>query len=190
MDSSKIKKTVKSITFSGKWTTIKFGQSFQPRGQNDVVDEQPTFKSNMSRHPDFDKAMQRLKVHLIIRSLPFVKPDDKFNKLIDKAYFDEHLYEDDPKFMDVEVTGIILTTKKDTSGYQILGKVEGVDGSITKLKSPPISLIKIDGGYNYPLMDLAEEHFGALEIEAKEYLNYKSNSPQLKLGLVDNDHAA
>ncbi|MDB5288571.1 MAG: hypothetical protein JWR05_3520 [Mucilaginibacter sp.] len=190
-DSSKIKKTVKSITFSGKWTTIKFGQTFQPRDQNDVVDEQPTFKSNMSRHPDFDRAMRRMCVHAICRAIPFAKPEDKVGKLIDRDYFDNHLYEDDPKFMDMEVTGIIVTTKKDLSGFQILGKVESVDGQITKIKSPVISLLKIDGAYNYPLLDLAQDHLDAVELEALEFLKYKSNSPQLKLSLSQiDDHAA
>jgi hypothetical protein len=191
MDSSKIKKNIKSITFSDKWTTIKFGQSFQPRDQNDVVQEEPTFKSNMSRHPDFERAMDRMKVHLITRSMPFVKPEDKLGKAIDQDYFNEHLYEDDPRFMDVVVTGIIITTKKDLSGFQILGKIETVDGQITKLKSPVISLLKTDGGYNYPLMSFADEHKDTLELEALEFLKYKSNSQQLKLSLSQQDnHAA
>lgn len=183
MDSSKIKKTIKSISFSGKWTTIKFGQSFQPRDQNDVIDEQPTFKSNMSRHPDFDRAMDRMKVHLIIRC-GFSNADTRLNQPIDKAFFDEHLFEDDPRFSDVVVTGIIVTTKKDLSGFQILGTAHTVDGQIVKLKSPVISLLKTDGGYNYPLITLAEEHLSTLELEALEYLKYKSNSKQLKLDIA------
>jgi hypothetical protein len=183
MDSSKIRKTISSITFSGKWTTIKFGQSFQPKDQNEVIQETPTFKSNMSRHPDFERAMDRFKVHLITRSMPFVKPDDKNGKLIDKKYFDEHLFEDDPRFMDVVVTGIIITTKKDMSGFQILGTTSTVDDQIVKLKSPVISLLRSDGGYNYPLLMLADEHLETLKLEALEYLNYKSNSQQLKLAV-------
>lgn len=182
VDSSKIKKTIKSITFSGKWTTIKFGQSFQPRDQNDVVEEQPTFKSNMSRHPDFERAMERMKVHLIVRC-GFANADDRLGKPIEKAWFDEHLYEDDPRFSEVIVTGIIITTKKDLSGFQIVGTSYTSDGQIVKLKSPVISLLKTDGGYNYPLLSLVDEHKDVLELEAMEYLKYKSNSQQLKMSL-------
>lgn len=189
-DSSKIKKTIKSITFSGKWTTIKFGQSFQPRDQNDVVEEQPTFKSNMSRHPDFERAMQRLKVHYMLRLLDFLKPEDGDGKIMDQKYFEEHKYEDDARFENVEITGIIITTKKDMSGFQILGRIETNDGQVSKPKSPVISLLKTDGGYNYPLLTLADEHIETLKLEALEYLNYKSNSQQLKMSLHANPQTA
>lgn len=185
--SSKIPKNIKSLTLSGKktkWTSIQFLSSFQPQGQNDVVDENPTFKSNMSRHPDFDRAIDRLKVHLMIRS-GFAEAVDKFNKPITKEWFDEHIFEDDPRFSDCEVTGVIVTTKKDVTGFQIVGISTTLDGQNVKFKSPPISTLKkAEGeGYNYPLIDLFDEHMDTLLLECKEYMAYKSANTQLRMAV-------
>lgn len=185
--SSKIPKSIKSLTLSGKktkWTSIQFSSSFQPQGQNDVVEETPTFKSNMSRHADFDRAIDRLKVHLMIRS-GFAEPVDKFNKPITKEYFDGHLFEDDPRFSDCEVTGIIVTTKKDLTGFQIIGISTTADDQNVKFKSPPISTLKKSEGegYNYPLLDLFDEHMDTLLLECKEYMAYKSSNQQLRMAV-------
>lgn len=185
IDSSKIKKNIKSITFSGKktkWTTIKFGQRFQPRDQNEIIDEEPTFKSNMSRHNDFNRAMEIFKPHLLIRC-GFAEPVDRLGQPIGADYFSQHEYEDDPKFEGIEITGIIITTKKDKTGFQIVGTHTTVDGQVVKLKSPAISTLqKQEGeGYNYPLIHYIDEQLDTLIIEANEYLRYKSNSSQLKI---------
>lgn len=186
-DSSKISKNIKSIMFSGKktkWTSIQFSSSFQPKDQNEVVDETPTFKSNMSRHPDFCRAMDRMKVHLILR-YGFAEPVDRLGKPITKEYFDEHLFEDDPRFSDVEVTGLIVTTKKDQTGFQIIGKQLTVDGFLAPLKCSPISTLKKQQGegYNYPLIELFDEHIDTLILEAKEYMKYKSSNQQLRMAV-------
>ncbi len=185
--SSKIAKNIKSITFSGKktlWTSIQFASSFQPQGQNDVVDEMPIFKSNMSRHPDFNRAMDRLKVHLMVRC-GFAEPVDRLGKPIDRTYFNEHLFEDDPHFSDVEITGLIVTTRKDVTGFQILGTYFTVDGQKVKLKSPPIStLAKAEGeGYNYPLREIFDEDADTIILEAKQYMLYKSANAQLRMAV-------
>lgn len=188
LGSNKIPKNIKNIMFTGKktkWTQIQFHSSFQPRGENEVIDEIPTVKSNMSRHADFNRAMDRMKVHLMIRC-GFAEPKDRLGKkLIDKSYFDEHIFEDDPRFNEVEVTGIIVTTKKDLTGFQILGTSTTIDGQTVKLKSPPIStLAKAEGeGYNYPLRELFDEHMDTLILEAKEFLAYKNSSMQMKMAM-------
>lgn len=193
IDSSKIKKNIKSIIFSGKktkWTTIKFGQSFQPKGQNDVIDEEPTFKSNMSRHPDFNRAMEIFKPHLLIRC-GFAEPVDRLGEPITMEYFTEHIYEDDPRFEGIEITGVIITTKKDQTGFQILGTHTTVDGQVVKLKSPSIStLSKAEGeGYNYPLISYIDEQLDTLLIECQEYMKYKSNSTQMKISYPETEEA-
>lgn len=185
---TKIPKNVKSILFSGKktlWTTIKFQSSFQPRDHNEVVEETPTLKSNMSRHSDFNRAMDRLKVHLMIRC-GFAEAIDRLGKdLINKEYFDNHIFEDDPRFSDVEVYGLIITTKKDLTGFQILGIATTQDGQQVKLKSPAISTLKKQEGegYNYPLLELFDEHVDAVILEAKEFMAYKSNNTQLRMAM-------
>lgn len=186
MDSSKIKKNITSITFDGKYTIIGFGQSFKPQGQNEIINEIVPFKSDMERHADFTRAMDKFKAHLILRSLPFVEFKDSLGKAIDKEWFDKHLYENDPRFMDVEVTSVIITTKKDVTGFQINGYTKTVDDQIVRLKSPVISTIRLAAGegYNYPLLELADEHLDTVLLEAKEFLNYKSANGQLKLAIV------
>lgn len=186
-DSTKIAKNIKSIMFQGKktkWTSIQFTQSFQPRKQNEVVDETPTFKSNMQRHPDFNRAMDRFKVHLMVRC-GFAEAIDRLGKPLDQNYFAEHLFEDDPRFSDVEITGIIVTTKKDFTGFQILGISTTIDGQQVKLKSPAISTLKkADGeGYNYPILELFDEHIDTLMLETKEFLNYKSSATQMRMAV-------
>lgn len=185
--SSKIARNIKSIMLTGKktkWTAIQFASSFQPKDQNEVVDEIPTIRSNMNRHADFDRAMDRFKVHLMVRC-GFAEAVDKLNKPIDKAYFDEHLFEDDPRFSDVEITGFIVTTKKDQTGFRILGIATTIDGQKVKLKSPPIStLAKAEGeGYNYPLRELFDEHADTALLEAKEFMNYKSANTQMRMAV-------
>lgn len=185
--SSKIPKNIKSIMFSGKktlWTAIQFASSFQPRDQNEVVDELPTMRSNMQRHPDFNRAMDRLKVHLMVRC-GFAEPVDRLGKPIDRTYFQDHLFEDDQRFNDVEITGLIITTKKDMTGFQILGIATTIDGQKVKLKSPPIStLAKAEGeGYNYPLRELFDEDADSCVLEAKEYMAYKSANTQLRMAV-------
>lgn len=185
--SSKIPKNIKSIILSGKkvkWTAIQFASSFQPKDQNEVVDENPTFKSNMSRHPDFDRAIDRLKVHLMIRS-GFAEPVDRLGKPINKEYFDEHLFEDDPRFSDCEVTGILVTTKKELTGFQIIGISTTIDGQNVKFKSPAISTLKKSEGegYNYPLLELFDEHMDTLLLEALSYMQYKSANQQLRMAV-------
>ncbi len=191
--SSKIPKSIKSIMFTGKkvkWTSIKFGQTFQPRDQNEVVEEQPTFKSNMSRHPDFNRALEVFKPHLLIRC-GFADPVDRLEQPITAEWFLEHLYEDDNRFEGVEITGIIFTTKKDQTGFQIVGTHTTVDGQIVKLKSPAISTLKkADGeGYNYPLIAYVDEQIDNLTLEANEYMKYKSNSSQLRISYSDEKEA-
>lgn len=181
--SSKIPKNISSITFDGKYTTITFGQNFQPIDQKDAVTEVVPFTSDMLRHDDFNRAMDKFKAHLILRSFSFVKFEDRLGKVIEKPWFDEHLYEDDPRFTDVEVKGIIITTKKDLTGFQIVGSTKSIDDQIVKLKSPVISTLKLDGGYNYPLLDLAQVHLETLLTEAREFLNYKSGNGQLRIAV-------
>lgn len=185
--SSKIPKNIKSIIFSGKktlWTSIKFASMFQPDNQNDIVTETPTFKSDMSRHGDFDRSMDKFKVHLMVRC-GFAEPIDRLGKPIDRTYMNEFLYEDDPRFSDVEITGIIITSKKDLTGFQILGTAYTVDGQQVKLKSPAISTLKkAEGeGYNYPLQTIADEDLDNVLLEALSFMQYKSANNQLKLAV-------
>lgn len=183
MDSSKIKKTISAIYFKGERTIIHFSQTFQPAGQNEVVKEQPIFKSDLGRHADFERARDKFKTHFILNSFPFVKPDDITGKLINKEWFDAHLYETHPAFMDVNVIGVIITTKDDQTGFQIIGELTNADDKISRWKCPVINLLELNEGFNYPLITLADEHLDTILLEAEEWLKYKSSNPQLRLAM-------
>lgn len=179
MDSSKIKKDIRSIIFvSATKTTIKHKADFQPNNHNKPVDEEITIKSNMERHDDFVRALDRFKVHLMVRS-ELVEPLDRLGMSITKEYFDDHIFEEDDRFSGVEVEGVIFTTLTDTSSFQIIGSKTTEDGEVIKLKSPVISTLTLESGYNYPLRLLADEHKETLLLEAQEFLKYKSNAMTL-----------
>jgi hypothetical protein len=181
--SSKIKKNISSITFDGKYTIIGFHEGFQPNGHNTPVKEEKTYRTDMARHGDFDRAMEKFKAHWLLRSMPFMDFKDSFGKQIDKDWFDKFLFENDPRFSEIEVSKVIITTKKDITGFQIAASISSVDDQVTSFKCPPFSTIKTDGGYNYPLIDLITTHLETLLTEAEEFLNYKSANGQLRIAV-------
>lgn len=181
--SRKIPKNISSIEFDGNYTVIGFNETFNPDGHSKPVDEVKKFRSNMARHADFERAMDKFKAHLILRALPFVEFKDKLGKEITKKWFDDHLYEDDVRFMDVVITKVQVTTKKDLTGFKLIGFTMTVDDQKTPLSCYPISTIKIDGGYNYPLLDIFKEQTETLLSEAYEYLLYKSANGQLRIAV-------
>lgn len=183
MDTSKIKRNISQITFDGKYTTVKFTRLFTPAGQNDAVLEEIPFTSDMPRHKDFNNAMEAMKPHLLLRSFPFVEFKDRLGKDIDKKWFDEFLYEDDVRFGEINIESFIITTKKDVTGFQIVGIVYSLDDMPVKIKTPPISTIKLSEGYNYPLLDIFGAQVETLLTEAIEYTNYKSANGQLRLAV-------
>lgn len=185
LDSSKIKKNISSITFDGKYTTIKFTQQFKPDGQNEVINEETPFTTDLLRHGDFNRAMEMFKSHLILRSFAFVEFKDRLGKDINKEWFDKHLYEDDKRFTEVEIKSFIITTKKDVTRFQLVGTTRSFDEEIVAIKSPPIDIIKkpVGEGYNYPLLDIFAAQVETLLTEAMEFLKYKNGNPQLKLAM-------
>lgn len=181
--SSKIPKQIRAIMFNGeKSTTVTLKERYKPAGSEDIIDETDPKESTQSRHPSFDRAMERMAVHAVVRS-DFSDYNDWHGKLIDADWFDEHLYEDDPRFNSVKVRGIIITSKETVDSFQILITKTTEDGQDIKFKCPAISLIKVEG-WNYPLQALAQQHFETLLIEALEYRKGKSAAGQLKLALV------
>jgi len=179
LDSTKIKKDIRSIIFKSETkTVITHKVNFTPNNHNKAVKEELPLKSNMERHDDFNRAMEKFKVHLLVRS-EFAEPTDRLDKVIDSGYFTDHIYEVDDRFKGIDVIGIIFTNKEDTTSFQILGKKTTEDGEVINLKSPVISTLTLPEGYNYPLRVIADEHKETLLLEAQEFLKYKSNAMTL-----------
>lgn len=181
-DSSKIKKEIRSIIFvSENKTIITFKTNFTPASHNQAVKEEIPLKTNMVRHDDFTRAMDKFKVHLMVRS-QFMEPVDRLGMQIEQAYFNDHIFEDDDRLKGIKVTGVIFTTKEDTTSFQIIGQKLTTDGQVIQLKSPVISTLSLPEGenvYNYPLRVFADEHKETLLLEAREFLLYKSNAMTL-----------
>lgn len=181
-DSSKIKKDIRSIIFVSETITIITHKSnFTPNNHNQAVKEEIPLRSNMARHDDFNRAMAKMKVHLMIRC-QFMEALDRLGMVIEAPYFNEHIFEDDERLKGITVKGVIFTTKEDTTSFQVIGQKLTTDGQIIPLKSPVISTIGLPEGekvYNYPLRVFADEHKETLLLEAQEFLKYKSNALNL-----------
>ena len=128
MNSSKIKKDIRSIIFvSEKKTVITFRENFTPDKHNQAVKENKVHTSDMARHDDFNDAMKKFAVHLMIRS-QFMEPPDRMGMYIQAPYFTDHIYLDDERLKGIHVKGIIFTTKDDTTSFQIVGHKLTTDG--------------------------------------------------------------
>ena len=181
--SSKIPRQIKAVIFKGeKHTIVNYKERYKPAGTEEIINEEFPKKSDQPRHGDLNRAMERMKVHLILRC-EFAKPLDKFEKALTPEWWKDHLYEDDPRFSNVKITGVIVTSKETIDTFQILGEVETLDKQIVKIKSPSISTIKGEGNI-YPLVDEAKLHLETLLLEADEYRKGKSSLGQLKMALV------
>lgn len=180
--SSKIPKHIRKVIFGRKLTTIQYDERFKPAGMEDVITEYPSIPSDQSRHASFDRAMERIAVHGVLRS-ENAEAIDKFGKPIDSAWFADHLYEDDFHFNTTKATGIEIVSKKTCDMFRISLEKTCEDGSVYKWKSPKISLLKIEG-WNYPFQDQAKTDLETLLIEADEFRKGKSSLGQLKMALV------
>lgn len=184
--SSKIPKWIKAIHLldkkKSKRTKISYNEKYKPSNSEDLITKELPETSDQQRHPAFDRAMEVFAVHAAIRT-GFADPVDRHGKVIDAEWFKDHLYEDDERFNTIKVTGLIVTSKSGADKFQILFEKEAEDGAITKIKSPSISLIKVDG-WNYSLQPFAQIHLETALSEAGEYLKGKSANGQLTMKLV------
>lgn len=185
-NSNAIPKWIKAIHFmdkkKSKKTKVSYNERYKPTNSEEIITEELPKTTNQTRHPAFDRAMEIFAVHAAIRP-GFEEPKDRHGKPLDEEYFADHLYEDDERFNSIRVTGIIITSKDGADKFQIVCEKEAEDRSITKYKSPSISLIKVEG-WNYPLQELAKKHLETLLIEAGEFLKGKSANGQLTMKLV------
>lgn len=179
---SKIKKNIKGIYFLGAKTRVLFKERFKPRDYNEIITEETPKTSDFTRHRHFNDAMAVMKVHLLVR-LGFAEPVDRLGKVItldNGDFFTDNIYLDDPRFDNIEITSVIVTTKEDATNFKINGIVTTIDGQKSKIYCQPISTLKAtDGSWNYPLIDFAQIHLEALLNEAEQWLAYKSD--QLKI---------
>lgn len=161
---------IKSINFKADKTLIKFHSADQPRGYNEIIEETNTKKSDQIRHPKFNEAMNAMTAHLAI-ALGFETPYDTTGVLLDADFFNSGDWEDNPRFDKLTLTGVIVTGKDAADGIQLVGTVLTPSGDEAPLKTPPIGLLKLTEGYNYPLVDVLRVQWQLLEERAHDFLN-------------------
>lgn len=166
------------------FTTIHVSAKYTPEKENDIATISFPLKNTMARKGSFDRAMDKMKVHLLVR-LGFAEPVDRLGKPIEAEYFNEHIFEDDPRFEGIDITGIVITTKNDSTGFKIMGTQTTEDGAIAKLTSPVISTIIGSEGWNYPLAKFAVTHLSDAIEEAKDYIEKSQvmSRAQLKIAI-------
>jgi hypothetical protein len=163
------KTNISSIKFKKDRTEIKFKTADQPRGYNEIVEEKNVKVSDLIRHADFVRALERFAPHLLIAG-EFTDTFDRIKMPIDKLWFDEFRWKEDGRYEGVEVTGIIINGRDNIDGIQIIGYRLLSNGEQYPLKTPSISLLQESEGTDYPLRDILSSQIETLLTEAEEWL--------------------
>lgn len=166
---------IKSIRFKGDKTLIKFFQSEQPRGYNEVVEQTVDKKTDLIRHKDFQNALDRLAPHMLIR-YGFTNTMDMLDRPVDIEWFQDFRHEDDPRYDGIEMLGIIIQGKDAADGVQLIGQKVSDDGAILPFKTCSIGLFNDGGDYFYPLADILSSQIETLLTEAENFLNGKTGA--------------
>lgn len=171
---------IKAVTFknSGK-ILIELNRSAASRNSEGVVNKNEKVLSDLQPHGDLLRAAEKMMPHILI-AMEFAKPTyDVINKdfPIDKKWFDNFDFADDPRFEGITLTGVIVVGKEAADGIYLLGTKETANGGISKLKTPLISLLKDADGYNYPLQNILDAQFETFVTEVLEYQNELKFAP-------------
>lgn len=148
---------IKLITFGKEETIIGFVDSYQLRDSNNPSnDKTPALHRDLPRHADFERAMDKLKPHLLI-GCDLQQPVDCNGNFLQMSHFNGYLADQDEereRFGGLDITGIIIQGKHAEDGVQIVGTKTTSWGEVIKLKTPSLPLKKaVDGGWNYPLVE-------------------------------------
>lgn len=135
-----------------------------------MVEETNTKNSDQIRHPKFNEAMNAMTAHLAI-ALGFETPYDTTGVLFEMDFFSCGDWEDNPRFDKLTLTGIIVTGKDAADGIQLVGTMLTPSGDVAPLKTPPIGLLKLPEGWNYPLVDILRVQWQMLEERCHDFLN-------------------
>lgn len=161
---------IKSIKFNGAKTEIKFHSADKPRDYNEIVEETNTKKSDQIRHKKFNEALSAMTPHLAI-GYGFETAFDTTGVLFEHTFFTSGDWEDNPRFDKLTLTGIIVTGKDAADGIQLVGTILTPQGEEAALKTPPIGLLKLTEGWNYPLQDILRVQWQMLEERCQDFLN-------------------
>lgn len=162
---------IKHIVFKKDETFIGFVESMQPRDSNDPINDKNMKRSDLPRHADFERAMDKLKPHLLI-ACELQKPVDHNGNYLQPSHFNDYLADDDnekDRFGGLTVTAILIQGKHAVDGVQIFGTKTTSWGAVINLKTPSIPLKRQPDGWNYELVDILDDQIDTLLTEGDLY---------------------
>lgn len=169
---------IKAIHFKKETTILGFAESYQPRDANQVANETtPAREFDLPRHADFERAMDKMKPHLLI-ACEYQKPQDYNGNFLQKSHFDDYFADTDDeedRFGGLDMTAVIILGKNASDGVILCGTKTTSYGEVVKIKTPSISLVKSPDGYNYPLLAILDAQLDTLLHEAEEYRSRKKH---------------
>lgn len=162
---------IKSISFKEKETFIGFVESMQPRDSNDPINDKNKKRSDLPRHADFERAMDKLKPHLLI-ACEFQQPKDYNGNYLQAVHFNDYFADSDEekeRFAGLTVTGILIQGKHACDGVKIFGTKTTSWGAVVAIKTPSIPLKRDPDGWNYSMLDILDAQIDKLLSEGDLY---------------------
>lgn len=162
---------IKQITFTKTETFIGFVSSDQPRDVNTIVNEKDMKRSDLPRHADFQRAMDKLKPHLLI-ACGFQTAKDCNGNYLQSIHFNDFFSDTDEeaeRFGGLEMTAILIQGKHAADGVQLFGTKLAPSGDVIKFKTPSIPLKRVQEGWNYELVEILDTQIDKLLFEAEQF---------------------
>lgn len=162
---------IKHIVFKKNETFIGFVESMQPRDSNEPINDKNVKRSDLPRHADFERAMDKLKPHLLI-ACELQEPMDYNGNMLKASHFNDYFADSDEekkRFGGLEITGVLIQGKHAEDGVQIFGTKTTSWGAVINLKTPSIALKPQAESFNYPLVKILDDQIDKLLTEADLY---------------------
>lgn len=178
---------INQISFKEKETFIGIVSSEQPRDSNEIVNDKMLKRSDLPRHADFIRAMDKLKPHLLI-ACGYQTAYDCNGSALMPAHFDAYFADSEEEklsFGELEMTGILIQGKHAEDGVQLFGTKMSPLGILVTIKTPSIPLVKTEGEFNYVLSDILGPQVKKVLVEAMLYHERKKHGAgmQQSMGL-------
>lgn len=173
---------IKQLIFKATETYVGFVTSEQPRDVNQVINDKDGKHSDLPRHADFVRAMDKLKPHLLI-ACGFQEAKDVNGNFLQTLHFNDFFADTDEekhRFGGLSMTGILIQGKHAADGVQLFGTKIAPSGDVVKIKTPSIPLKRVADGWNYELVEILDTQIDKLLFEADLFLQRKKHGAGLQ----------
>lgn len=167
---------IKLIKFTKKETFIGFETSEQARDVNAITNEKNSKRSDLPRHADFERAMEKLKPHLLIAN-EFQQGVDHNGNMLQSSHFNDFFADDDEeaeRFGGLEMVAMVIHGKHAADGVQLFGTKTSKLGTVP-VQTPVIALKRQQGGYDYPFIEVLDTQIDRLLLEASLFNDKKKH---------------